>query len=132
MAIFSPWKSHVAFREYVADVETNITCPTLKKDVPRKKTVLTAKAPIRPGTKLDQFFKTRKCMLKQRLTENAASKLLRGLSMEVVTQESTRIKATRCETLRTVITNNSKKHLHLTYCLKSERLQFFPLLNPFY
>ena len=29
----------------------------------------------------------------------------------------TRIKATRCETLRTVTTNNSKKHSHLTYCL---------------
>ena len=30
---------------------------------------------------------------------------------------NTRIKATRCETLRTVTTNNSKKHSHLTYCL---------------
>ena len=29
----------------------------------------------------------------------------------------TRMKATRCETLRTVTTNNSKKHPHLTYCL---------------
>ena len=29
----------------------------------------------------------------------------------------TRIKATRGETLRTVTTNNSKKHSHLTYCL---------------
>ena len=30
---------------------------------------------------------------------------------------TTRIKATRCETLRTVKTNNSKKHSNLTYCL---------------
>ena len=30
---------------------------------------------------------------------------------------NTRIKATRCETLRTVTTNNSNKHSHLTYCL---------------
>ena len=29
----------------------------------------------------------------------------------------TRIKATRCETLRTDTTNNSKKHLNLTYCI---------------
>ena len=29
----------------------------------------------------------------------------------------TRIKATRCETLRAITTNNSKKHAHLTYCL---------------
>ena len=29
----------------------------------------------------------------------------------------TRIKATRCETLMTFTTNNSKKHSHLTYCL---------------
>ena len=36
---------------------------------------------------------------------------------EKKTYHTTRIKATRCATLRTVSTNNSKKHSHLSYCL---------------
>ena len=40
-----------------------------------------------------------------------------GYLLTESTQECTRIKATRCEMLRTVKTNNLKKHSHLTYCL---------------
>ena len=38
-------------------------------------------------------------------------------SLLTLSDIQTRIKATRCETLRTVTTHNAKKHSHLTYCL---------------
>ena len=49
-----------------------------------------------------------------RLEIKKASFTLRSKIFEPL--QITRIKATRCETLRTVTTNNSKKHSHLTYC----------------